>query len=160
MNEVVEKINSFIIKNDKSINDKILGINYLEQLKYLILGDLVNFDEKIFKDIINNSKENNTEYNSFKFEHRPLNLSIKFIKESVSKIKTSTDEDTLSIVAYGLKNITIADTKNVKKSISLNLFKNMGIVISQKTLISEKIASGSIILDINNKKNELDIEKK
>ena len=36
----------------------------------------------------------------------------------------------------------------------------MGIVISQKTLISEKIASGSIILDINNKKNELDIEKK
>ena len=70
------------------------------------------------------------------------NLSIKFIKESVSKIKTSTDEDTLSIVAYGLKNITISDTKNVKKSISLNLFKNMGIVISQKTLISEKIASG------------------
>ena len=35
----------------------------------------------------------------------------------------------------------------------------MGIVLSQGTLVSEKIASGSIILDINSNKNELNLEK-
>ena len=70
------------------------------------------------------------------------------------------NKDSLSIVAYGLKNITISDFNNTKKSISLKLFKNMGIVLSQNTLISEKIASESIILDINSNISELNLEKK
>ncbi|PPR44239.1 MAG: hypothetical protein CFH16_00773 [Alphaproteobacteria bacterium MarineAlpha5_Bin6] len=160
MNTVLEKINNYINQNEQSINDKIVGINYLEQLKYLIINDLATLDENIFKDALEISKENKAESNFFEFNTRSLNLSIKFIKESVSKIKTSINEDTLSIVAYGLKNITIVENKNIKKSVSLNLYKNMGVVLSQNTLVSEKIASGSIILDINSNKNILDIEKK
>ena len=160
MNTVLEKINNYINQNEQSINDKIIGMNYLEQLKYLIINDLATLDENIFKDALEISKENKAESNFFEFNTRSLNLSIKFIKESVSKIKTSINEDTLSIVVYGLKNITIVDNKNIKKSISLNLYKNMGVVLSQNTLVSEKIASGSIILDINSNKKILDIEKK
>ena len=160
MNTVLEKINNYINQNEQSINDKIVGINYLEQLKYLIINDLATLDENIFKDALEISKENKAESNFFEFNTRSLNLSIKFIKESVSKIKTSINEDTLSIVAYGLKNITIVENKNIKKSVSLNLYKNMGVVLSQNTLVSEKIASGSIILDINSNKNILNIEKK
>ena len=49
MNLITNKISEFIKKNNDSINDKIIGINYLEQLKYLIINDLVALDNKIFE---------------------------------------------------------------------------------------------------------------
>ena len=52
MNTVLEKINNYINQNEQSINDKIVGINYLEQLKYLIINDLATLDENIFKDAL------------------------------------------------------------------------------------------------------------
>lgn len=159
MNLVLDKISEIIKKNNETINEKIIGINYLEQLKYLIVNDLTLLDEKIFKDILANNEENKTEDYSFDFNNRPITLSINFFKESISKINNTINKDNLSIVGYGLKNITINDNNNAKKSITLKLFKNMGIVLSQGTLVSEKIASGSIILDINSNKNELNLEK-
>ena len=159
MNLILAKISEIIKKNNETINEKIIGINYLEQLKYLIVNDLTLFDEKIFKDILANNKENKTEDYLFDFNNRSIKLSINFFKDSISKINNTINKDNLSIVGYGLKNITINDKDNAKKSITLKLFKNMGIVLSQGTLVSEKIASGSIILDINSNKNELNLEK-
>ena len=159
MNLILAKISEIIKKNNETINEKIIGINYLEQLKYLIVNDLTLFDEKIFKDILANNKENKTEDYLFDFNNRSIKLSINFFKFSISKINNTINKDNLSIVGYGLKNITINDKDNAKKSITLKLFKNMGIVLSQGTLVSEKIASGSIILDINSNKNELNLEK-
>ena len=159
MNLILDKISEIIKKNNETINEKIIGINYLEQLKYLIVNDLTLFDEKIFKDILANNKENKTEDYLFDFNNRSIKLSINFFKDSISKINNTINKDNLSIVGYGLKNITINDKDNAKKSITLKLFKNMGIVLSQGTLVSEKIASGSIILDINSNKNELNLEK-
>ncbi len=159
MSLISDKISEIIKKNNESINDKILGINYLEQLKYLIINDLILLDEKIFKDILTNNIENQTEVCSFDFNNRSITLSINSFKESISKINTTINKDNLSIVGYGLKNMTISDISNAKKSITLKLFKNMGIVLSQGTLVSEKIASGSIILEINSNNNELNLEK-
>ena len=53
----------------------------------------------------------------------------------------------------GFKNITVFDSIKEKKSVSLNIAKSTGIVLSEKSIISQNILSGSIILDILNKEN-------
>ena len=45
-----------------------------------------------------------------------------------------------------------------KKKISLSISKNMGLVLSENTISSENIASGSIILDIISEKNVMNVE--
>ena len=51
--------------------------------------------------------------------------------------------------------ITLSD----KNSTSLFISKNTGIVLTKNTITSEKIGSDSIIIDIDSKKDSLNIEK-
>jgi len=53
----------------------------------------------------------------------------------------------------GYKTVTIFDRNINKKSISLHITKNMGLVLGENTVTSEKIAAGSVILDVMLKKN-------
>ena len=78
--------------------------------------------------------------------------------DNLSKIKSKCKEDNLSIVLDGLKTISLFDFKQKNKTIELSLFKKMGIVLTKNTILSEKIAAGSIILDIISEKKILDIE--
>ena len=64
----------------------------------------------------------------------------------------------LSIVINGFKTVAIFDFYKNNKSISLSIPKNMGLVLSENTVTSENIASGSVILDIFYKKKVLNIE--
>ena len=50
MENLIKDIQNIITESNNQINDKILGVNYLERLKYLLIDKLKNF--KI------NSKEN------------------------------------------------------------------------------------------------------
>ena len=45
------------------------------------------------------------------------------------------------------------------RTTSLFISKNTGIVLTKNTITSEKIGSGSIIIDIDSKKDSLNIEK-
>ena len=86
---------------------------------------------------------------------RNIFYKIHYYQDTLSKIKFICQNDTLSIVMEGLKIVTIFDSVKSTKSALLHIGKNMALVVSDKTKISENITTGSIILDImlNNKLN-------
>ena len=159
MNDLIKKINDIIEKNNSEINENIVGINYLEKLKYLVIDKLKN-GQNIFAldDLVAVLTEKNNQSIKFKFKNRSLILSINLYKNPLSKIKLCYDNDTLSVVINGVKKISLFDLHNKKRKVSLSIFKNMGIVLSENTITSEKIAAGSIIMDIVSEKKAMNIE--
>jgi len=159
MNDLIKKINDIIEKNNSEINENIVGINYLEKLKYLVIDKLKD-GQNIFAldDLVAVLTEKNNQSIKFKFKNRSLILSINLYKNPLSKIKLCYDNDTLSVVINGVKKISLFDLHNKKRKVSLSIFKNMGIVLSENTITSEKIAAGSIIMDIFSEKKAMNIE--
>ena len=160
MNVLLKEINDIIEKNNSKINENIVGINYLEKLKYLVIDNLKYGQDKfILDDLVATLKKKNNQSIKFKFKNQSLFLSIILYNNPLSKIKLCYDNDTLSIVINGVKKISLFDLYDKKRKVSLSIFKNMGIVLSENTIISEKIAAGSIIMDIVSKKKAMNIEK-
>ena len=160
MNDLIKKINDIIEKNNSEINENIVGINYLEKLKYLVIDKLKD-GQNIFAldDLVAVLTEKNNQSIKFKFKNRSLILSINLYKNPLSKIKLCYDNDTLSVVINGVKKISLFDLYDKKRKVSLSIFKNMGLVLSENTITSEKIAAGSIIMDIVSEKKAMNIEK-
>ena len=154
----LKNLNESLIKCNDQINDKIIGVNYLENLKYHFLENLINFDYSSLEKFKNDLKSNNDIVSQHDFISRPIKTSISLYLDNLSKIKSKCKEDNLSIVLDGLKTISLFDFKQKNKTIELSLFKKMGIVLTKNTILSEKIAGGSIILDIISEKKILDIE--
>ena len=160
MNVLIKEINDIIEKNNSKINENIVGINYLEKLKYLVIDNLKDGQNKLtLDDLVATLTEKNNQSIKFKFKNQSLFLSINLYNNPLSKIKLCYDNDTLSIVINGVKKISLFDLHDKHKKISLSIFKNMGIVLSENTIISEKIAAGSIIMDIVSNKKAMHIEK-
>ena len=150
MEDLIQDFDNIISASNNQINDKILGINYLEKLKYLLIDKLKTLN------ISNEKNFKNFEQKEIKRKLGDNDLLIKFIfnTESLSKMKTITPNDYLSIVLFGFKSLEIHRNLDFKKSQSLNLFPKTGIVISKDTLISESISKDTILLDIFNIKND------
>ena len=160
MNVLIKEINDIIEKNNSKINENIVGINYLEKLKYLVINNLKDSQDKFTLDnLVAALKKKNNQSIKFKFKNQSLFLSINLYNNPLSKIKLCYDNDTLSVVINGVKNISLFDLYDKKKKVSLSIFKNKGIVLSENTIISEKIAAGSIIMDIVSNKKAKHIEK-
>ena len=160
MNDLIKEINDIIEKNNSKINENIVGINYLEKLKYLIIDNLKDGQNKFtLDDLVAAFTKKNNQSIKYKFKNQSLFLSINLHKNPLSKIKLCYDNDTLSIVINGVKKISLFDFYDKKKKVSLSIFKNMGIVLSENTITSEKIAAGSIIMDIVSEKKAMNIEK-
>ena len=160
MNVLIKEINDIIENNNSKINENIVGINYLEKLKYLVIDNLKDRQDKFTLDnLVVALKKKNNQSIKFKFKNQSLFLSINLYNNPLSKIKLCCDNDTLSIVINGVKKISLFDLYDKKKKVSLSIFKNMGIVLSENTIISEKIAAGSIIMDIVSEKKAMNIEK-
>ena len=159
MNVLLKEINDIIEKNNSKINENIVGINYLEKLKYLVIDNLKDGQDKfILDDLLATLKKKNNQSIKFKFKNRSLLISINLYKNPLSKIKLCYDNDTLSIVINGVKKISLFDLYDKKRKVSLSIFKNMGIVLSENTITSEKIAAGSIVMDIVSEKKAMNIE--
>ena len=159
MNVLIKEINDIIENNNSKINENIVGINYLEKLKYLVIDNLKDGQDKFTLDnLVADLTEKNNQSIKLKFENQSLFLSINLYKKPLSKIKLCYDNDTLSVVINGLKKITLSDLYDKKKKVSLSIFKNMGLVLSEKTITSEKIEAGSIIMDIVSEKKAMNIE--
>ena len=159
MNDFIRKIEDIILSNNKTINQNITGINYLEKLKYLILDYLKDLDKIVLTNLIIDLKNSEGQSIKYKFEDSPLLSSICLHKDSLSRIKSALNHDVLSIVINGFKTVAIFNFYKNNKSISLSIPKNMGLVLSENTVTSENIGSGSVILDIFYKNNVLNIEK-
>ena len=160
MSDLIKEINDIIENNNSKINENIVGINYLEKLKYLVIDNLRDGKDKFTPDdLVAAFKKKNNQSIKFKFKNQSLFLSINLYNNSLSKIKLCYDNDTLSIVINGVKKISLFDLNDKKKKVSLSIFKNMGIVLSENTITSENIATGSIIMDIVSEKKAMNIEK-
>tara|TARA_Y100001970_G_scaffold284416_1_gene401709 strand:+ start:894 stop:1331 length:438 start_codon:yes stop_codon:yes gene_type:complete len=139
----VDEFNNIVTDCNSQINDKIIGINYLEKLKYLLIDRLKNIDLNSFDKII--------DYETIKiFNEKKFSLKLENYLIPSSKIKQKIPNDFLSIVLNGSKTLELFENLDLKKSNSLNLFKNMGITLPRGSIISESISSKTLVINITN----------
>ena len=146
MEQLILEIDSIISNCNNKINDKIIGVNYLESLKFLLIDSL---KEKNFSFIDSISKETIRELNKTYGENN-LVITIQQYQESLTIIKKECINDLLSVVLLGFASLDIYQNNKENELQSLSLFPKTGIVLSKNTLISEKILKDSLILRIVN----------
>ena len=154
MEDLIQDIHNIISESNNQINDKILGVNYLEKLKYLLIDKLKTFKITSIKNI------ENLQNKELKISFNQNNLLIKFENYSnpISRIKNTIQNDYLCIVLNGSKSIKIHENSDPSESQSINLFSNTGIVLSKATVISESISKETILINIFNIRSDIDIE--
>jgi hypothetical protein len=152
-----KKIQDIVINNSKLINNNIIGINFLDRLKYLLIENNHLFEVLLFLDLKEKTEDSEIK-NQFDFDNGSFLSRLNFYSKSVSKINNTLKIDTFFLIINGLNNIEIFDTINKEKSNFINLSPKMGIVLTENTVISQKIAKGTIILEIAAIKKPLNIE--
>ena len=93
MEQLILEIDSIISDCNNKINDKIIGTNYLEKLKFLLIDSL---KEKNFSSLNNFSEATVKELNK-KCGENNLVIAIQQYQESLTKIKNECINDFLSI---------------------------------------------------------------
>ena len=146
MEHLIVEIDSIISNCNNKINDKIIGVNYLEKLKFFLIDSLKENDFSSFDNI---SNETYTELNK-KYGENNLVITIQQYQESLTIIKKECINDLLSVVLLGFASLDIYQNNKENELQSLSLFPKTGIVLSKNTLISEKILKDSLILRIVN----------
>jgi len=142
-------LDELLIEINQSINEKIIGTNFLELLKF----ELIEKFKVLEKNDLNSLKLMPTDgavlEKEIDLNNRKIKYKVEYFDKSISKIKEKIDNNYLWLILEGLKNITIYDFNYEDKSIFSNLSKNMGIVLSLNTVITSRIAEKSIILSIS-----------
>ena len=152
MKNLIEEIDNIILESSKEINDNVVGINYLEKLKYLLIDRFKVFNLKFIEDISNQELLKN-------YNQKSLSIKLENYQKSSSKIKNSILNDYLCIMLTGSKTLKIYENLESKKASTINLYKNMGLILPKDTIISESIASQSILLNIDYNNESKPIEK-
>ena len=137
----MQDIDNIVSDCINQINDKILGLNFLEQLKYPLIDKIKTCD--LSKITIEIGKEYSIKNDNSNFIVK-INQNI----ENISKIKKKTETDNLSIILDGLKTISIHDKSDAKIINQQFLTKYMGIVLSKDTIIDELVTKDTISLNI------------
>ena len=142
-------LDELLIEINQSINEKIIGTNFLELLKF----ELIEKFKVLEKNDLNSLKLMPTDgavlEKEIDLNNRKIKYKVEYFDKSISKIKEKIDNNYLWLILEGLKNIKIYDFNYEDKSIFSNLSKNMGIVLSLNTVITSRIAEKSIILSIS-----------
>ena len=146
----MQDIDTIISENNNQINDKILGVNYLEKLKYLLIDSLKNIKISSFNEIKSNEILKTYGANNLK-------IKIKNYSSSLSKIKNKISSDYLCIVLQGTKSIELHDILNSKYTNKLNIFPFTGVALSNNTIISESISNETVLVEIFNFRNKNEI---
>ena len=125
MKKFVQELDNTISEFNNQINDNLIGINYLESLKYHLINiikkkkfEFLNLDQNILQK---------------KFKNRELAIKIETFKESTTRIKNRMKDDCLSIVLQGSRIIEIL-SKDKSNSISLHIHN--GITLPKNTVYS------------------------
>ena len=157
MEILIQAIENSIKNNFQNNHEKISNFYLLEKFKYLILEGVKGIHKDQINEIFKILEKDKEFSHTINFNNIVLLLKISLYDESHTKLKTKNKDDILTIALNGTKLISIFDLKNQKKSNNITIYKNTGIVLSQNTVTSEKISSGSMILNIFLSK--LNIEK-
>ncbi|MDC0037925.1 hypothetical protein OAJ30_04550, partial [Alphaproteobacteria bacterium] len=130
MENFFKEIDSFITESNKEINEKILGINYLEKLKFSLIAKIIGLNIKSYEEIKNFQEVK--EYNNIK-----LSITFKHYNEALSQFKNPIPNDNLCIILRGIKTFKIINNQESK---NFTLYQNMGITLPRKTNVNESIA--------------------
>ena len=150
MKIINDLLSTYFTDIDKTINNGVIGINYLETIKFLLIEKLETTEQKVFDDFQKKILDQKETEIKQEFSQRKISFTISCAKESTSKIKSEAKEDVLIIVLNGFCNFTIYDKNDKNKLVDLKIFKFMGLVLSEKTTISETYTKESIVLKIVN----------
>lgn len=137
----MQDIDNLISDCINQINDKIIGINFLEKLKYLLIDKIKAYDiSKLSSEVSQKSLVQNEN----------INVTIKIEKntKNVSKLKKMLNNDVLSIVLDGLQILTLHEKSNSSSNHQQYLTKFTGIVLPKNTIINELITKDTILLNI------------
>ena len=147
MEKFILPFEKILTEINNSINEKIIGTNFLEIFKYQLIEKLFTEDIIKYDDlrIINNSFFEKDFFSA----NRNLKYKLEYFDKSVVKIKEKVSNNYLYIVLDGLMSITIFDNIDEKKQIFSKLSKKMGLVLSLNSTINATIAEKSIILSIS-----------
>ena len=139
-------LDELLIEINQSINEKIIGTNFLELLKF----ELIEKFKVLEKNDLNSLKLMPTDgavlEKEIELNNRKIKYKVEYFDKSISKIKEKIDNNYLWLILEGLKSITIYDFNYEDKSIFSNLSKNMGIGLSLNTVITSRIGENSISL--------------
>ena len=152
MNQLMENIDKSISMHCEQIGKKASIINFLDSLKFILVDEIKKIE------IPSYSENDGQEFNK-NFGDNDLSVICKYYSDQLSKIKSPITKDYLSIVVSGQKSIRVFDNQSATISSSLNLFKNMGLVLPKNTIISELISKETFIIDVISNNKNIDIEK-
>ena len=155
MDKFIKEVDNIISNCSNQINENIIGINYLEKIKYPLIDNIRKLNLASF----NCENHNNGHEIKKILGDNELIVSLQTYSESLSKTKYLIQRDNLSIIVRGFKSISVFDNQINANSFYLSLFTNTGVVLSKNTSVVEKISKNSIILDIINAKENQDVEK-
>ena len=116
MEEIIKSFKRLILDTIEQ-NEKINGVHLLETLKYILIENLKNFDNKVISDALKDIKKD--DFLEI-FENKSIISRIYFYSDSFAKIKSKYEEDTLLIIVDGYKSVSIIDD-NIKAKNTLVL---------------------------------------
>tara|TARA_Y100000590_G_scaffold468255_2_gene650369 strand:+ start:1647 stop:2102 length:456 start_codon:yes stop_codon:yes gene_type:complete len=151
MKNSIEEIDKILIESNNSIKEEINGISYLETLKFNIIDKAKDLDENYLKNLKLFFETDRKFNKEIILNEKKIIYNIEYYEKTITNIKHKITDNSLFIVLEGLKSIEIQDITDQKKSIYSNLSKNMGVVITENTTVTTKIAANSLILSILNK---------
>ena len=144
MEVLTKNIFDIIASEVKTINEKIIGLNFLETLKSNIIDTLIDT-----VNTIENLSEKKMNYeNELNENKRNLKISIKYFDNTISNSKKIIEEDSLFLCFNEATNLDIYE--NETKFKSLVLFKNTGISLPKNTMVNSKFNKNTLLLEIKN----------
>ena len=153
MEKLTKNITEIITSELKLVNEKVLGLNFLEILKIKVIEKLLlllkeqkfPLEQKIIyeKEIIENS--------------RNIKILINYFINSMSISKKKIDNDSLFLTFNEPTNLDIY--KNEKNFTSILLYKNTGISLPKDTMINSKYNKNLLLIEIINKDIEQNLTK-
>ena len=153
METLTKNIFDIAITESNLINEKVKGLNFLENLKINLIPKILPIikDLKFPLDQFENfEKEINT-------DNRSIKISIKYFIKSLVLRKKIIDTDTLFLFCNEASSFDIY--KDDKNFVNILLYKNTGISLSKNTAINSKFNNNVFMIEIQNKYDEQILKK-
>ena len=144
MSNFPKSLEDIILNEHKNINEKLKGINYLENLKFNLISKISTLLEwPVLKEDIKNKtnliiEQNNTKLEAIIFQNNEL----------ISQLKKEIKKSTLLLVLDGELKVEIFHNGLNNEFTKINVYKFMGICLPSNTMINLNSSKNSFPLNI------------
>ena len=160
MTNFPKELEHIILDVYNNVNDKLIGINFLEAFKFNLLTKITSLTEhSILIENLNDQTNLIIENNFTKLEAIVFQN-----KDTISQLKKEIQKSTLLVVLEGGLQVDILHNQFKKEYTKLNIYKFMGLCLSPSTLINLNSFKNSCFIEflkieinnnIENSKNDI-----